>query len=62
MHDSHAHNLLNGAIGIASSAVAVLTTFQESLEYWIRVTGGMLGILIALITLLNFLCKFLKRQ
>ena len=62
MHDSHLHNLTNGLIGMAASGVAVLTTFQQELEWWIRITGGMLGILIAVITLLNFLCKFLKRQ
>jgi len=62
MHDTHAHNFLNGLIGISGSLFAVLTTFQEQMEWWIRVTGGLLGILIALITLLNFICKWLRKN
>jgi sorbitol-specific phosphotransferase system component IIC len=62
MHDSHAHNFLNGIIGISGSLFAVLTTFQEQLEFWVRITGGLLGILIALITLLNFICKWVRKS
>jgi len=50
-----AHTLLNGFAGMIASFLAVLTTFQEQLEWWIRLTGGLLGILIALITLCNLI-------
>jgi succinate-acetate transporter protein len=35
----------------------VLTTFQTQLEWWIRVSGGILGILVAIITIYNLLRK-----
>jgi len=62
MDDTHTYNLINGAVGMAGSLFAVLTTFQEQLEWWIRVTGGLLGIIIALITLLNFVLKWFKKK
>ena len=53
-----AHTLINGIAGTCASAIAVLTTFQEQLEWWIRVSGGILGIAIACITL----CKLLNQK
>jgi len=60
MHDTHTHTIINAMTGIAGSVFAVLTTFQEQVEWWIRITGGMLGILVALISLLSLICKFIK--
>lgn len=51
------HTLINGLSGMAASTLAVLTTFQEQLEWWIRFTGGVLGIVIALITLYNLIAN-----
>jgi hypothetical protein len=51
--NSHAHTLLNGITGILASAGSVLTTFQTQLEWWVRMTGSFVGLLIALISLWN---------
>ena len=41
----------NGITGFVASTLSVITTFQEQLEWWVRITGGMLGLLIAAATL-----------
>jgi hypothetical protein len=51
------HTIVNGIAGITASLGAVLTTFQTQLEWWIRVSGGILGILVAIITIYNLLRK-----
>jgi hypothetical protein len=48
---------VNGIIGVVSSGFAVLTTFQEQLEWVVRVTGGFLGIIVVCITIYNLLRK-----
>jgi hypothetical protein len=57
IHDTHTHTIINGAIGTVSSCFAVITTFQEQLEWWIRISGASLGLLIGTITLFNLLKK-----
>ena len=47
--------LCNAITGICSATLAVLTTFQEQLEWWIRISGGLLGVAIALITLVRLI-------
>jgi len=61
MHESNTHTLVNGIAGMVGSFMAVLTTFQEQLEWWIRITGGLLGLLIGAITLFNLICRFFKK-
>ena len=55
MNPHHFHNIINGSIGIVASAFSVITTFQTQLEWWARMTGSILGILVAVITLFNLL-------
>jgi hypothetical protein len=55
MNPHHFHNIVNGSIGIVASAFSVITTFQTQLEWWARMTGSVLGILVAIITLFNLL-------
>ncbi len=52
---SHLYNLVNGAIGAVGSFLGVLSTCQEQLEFSVRITGGLIGILVGLITLYNFI-------
>ena len=47
--------MLNGITGILASAGTVLTTFQTQLEWWVRMAGSFVGLLIALISLYNLL-------
>ena len=51
------HTIVNGVAGITASLGAVLTTFQTQLEWWIRISGGILGIMVTLITIYNLLRK-----
>ncbi len=53
--NNHAHTLLNGITGIVASAGTVLTTFQTQLEWWVRMAGSLVGLLIAIISLYNLL-------
>ena len=58
MHEhSHHYNLVNGAIGTVGSLLGVISTFQEQLEFSVRITGGLIGIAIGLVTLYNFARK-----
>jgi len=62
MHEDTQHTLINGAIGMLGSLFAVISTFQHELEWWIRTSGGLLGLIIALITLCNMICKWFKKD
>ena len=47
----------NGIIGVLSSGFAVLTSFQEHLEWGMRIVSLFLGIIVAGITIYNLLKK-----
>jgi hypothetical protein len=54
---SHLYSLVNGAIGTIGSLLGVISTFQEQFEFSVRITGGLIGIAIGLVTLYNFAKK-----
>jgi hypothetical protein len=41
----------NGLIGVTGSALGIISTFQTELEWWVRISGGLLGIAVACLTL-----------
>jgi cytochrome c biogenesis protein CcdA len=51
----HCYTLANGFVGIIASMLGFISTFQVQLEWWVRMTGGIMGIIIAGITLWNLL-------
>ena len=51
------HTVVNGIAGMTASLGAVITTFQTQLEWWVRMTGGLLGLAIGCITLYNLIRK-----
>lgn len=51
----HAHTLVNGITGVIASSCAVITTFQTEIEWYTRMTGAVIGIVIGLITLANLI-------
>jgi len=53
--NDHCYTLANGCLGMIASLLGVITTFQDELEWWVRMTGGIMGIIIAGITLWNLL-------
>lgn len=61
LHDpDHAGILLRGIVGAGSTALGVVTSFQEQLEWWLRVTSLGLGILVAIVTLHSLLKGYRK--
>jgi cytochrome c biogenesis protein CcdA len=55
--NSHIHTLSNGICGVVASFAGVVTTFQMQLEWWVRISGGVLGVFIGILTLINLLRK-----
>jgi putative Mn2+ efflux pump MntP len=53
----YCYQIVNGCLGMIASAFGIISTFQTQLEWWIRITGGLLGIVIAAITLYKMLTK-----
>lgn len=51
----HVYTLTNGICGVAASFAGVITTFQQQFEWWVRVSGGTLGVIIGVITLVNLI-------
>lgn len=52
MNDHSISSILsNGIIGVTSGMLAIITTFQEQFEWWIRNTGGVLALLVAAVSL-----------
>ena len=53
----HIHTISNGIIGVTASVCGMLTTFQQQLEWGVRMAGGILGIAVGIVTLYNLLRK-----
>jgi putative Mn2+ efflux pump MntP len=53
--NQHCYTIANGITGTFASFLGVISTFQHQLEWWMRVTGGFLGIIIGVLTLWNLL-------
>lgn len=52
---------LNGITGICSSSIAVISTFQVELDWWVRITGGFLGCAVAAITLYRLVASMIRK-
>lgn len=58
MHEhSAAYNIVNGLIGIAASALGVITQFQEQLDWALKTASTMLLICVSIATLCNLIKK-----
>lgn len=51
----YCYTITNGIVGTCASFLGFLSTFQVQLEWWVRMTGGTLGVAIGVITLYNLL-------
>jgi len=51
---------LDTLFGIVTPTVAVAASFQDQLEYWLRISSLMLGILVATVSLYRLLFKYRK--
>lgn len=54
-HHSITYIISRGLTGMGGSIIAVVAPFQEQFEWWVRITGGMLGVLVAAVTLYRLL-------
>jgi len=63
-HDSMTINqtITNGLAGVASSSLAVISTFQVELDWWVRITGGFLGCAVAAITLCRLILSIIRNS
>jgi len=47
--------LTKGATGLAGSTLAVISPYQEQMEWTIQILGGLLGIAVAVVSLYHLL-------
>jgi hypothetical protein len=47
--------LVRGTTGLAGSTLAVLSPYQEQMEWTIQILGGLLGIAVAVVSLYHLL-------
>jgi|TARA_Y100000361_G_scaffold72282_1_gene63995 hypothetical protein len=52
--------LIDTLLGTITPTIAVAASFQEQLEYWLRVSSLVLGIMVALVSLYRLVFKYRK--
>jgi uncharacterized membrane protein YesL len=52
---------LNGITGIMSSSLAVITTFQTELDWWVRFLGSVILLAISSISLYNMIRQLVSK-
>ena len=57
MTAEHGRDLLHGVAGTVAPALGVITSFQEQLEWGLRMTSLTIGIVVGLLSLLRLLKK-----
>jgi hypothetical protein len=58
----HGTDLLKGAVGIMASVLSVLTSFQENVEYYMRVGALAAGMLVSALTAVSIIRGWNKKQ
>jgi hypothetical protein len=54
----HDHSfMISAAIGAAASVIGVITTFQQEIEWWVRITGGVVTIGIGILSIIHMIRK-----
>ena len=57
MTAEHGRDLLHGIAGTVAPALGVITSFQEQLEWGLRMTSLTIGVIVGLISLFRLLKK-----
>jgi hypothetical protein len=57
MTAEHGRDLLHGVAGTVAPALGVITSFQEQLEWGLRMTSLTIGVIVGLISLFRLLKK-----
>tara|TARA_R110000868_G_scaffold82398_2_gene232723 strand:- start:689 stop:877 length:189 start_codon:yes stop_codon:yes gene_type:complete len=47
--------VLKGAVGVMASVLSVLTSFQENIEYYLRLSALALGMLVSIVTIISII-------
>jgi len=58
---SNSEVLSRGVAGLTGSTIAVIAPYQEYIQWFIQVLGGILGIAVAVLTLWNLIRKKNKK-
>lgn len=58
MTAEHGRDLLHGVAGTVAPALGVITSFQEQLEWGLRMTSLTIGIIVGLLSLFKLLKKW----
>ena len=58
MTAEHGKDLLHGVAGTVAPALGVITSFQEQLEWGLRMTSLTIGIIVGLLSLFKLLKKW----
>jgi cytochrome c biogenesis protein CcdA len=51
----------NAFIGLTASMVAVVTSFQQEIEWWLRISTSVVGLLIGILSLITMVKKLRSR-
>lgn len=51
----------NGFTGIAASSLALITSFQEQLDWWVRFSGSVILLAISIISLHNMVSQIIVK-
>jgi hypothetical protein len=57
MISDHGRDLLHGAVGTITPALGVITSMQEQIEWGMRITSLVIGIIVGLLSLRKLLKK-----
>ena len=52
----------NAFIGMTASMVAVVTSFQQEIEWWLRISTSVVGLLIGVLSLITMIKKLRGRE
>ena len=69
MHDHLAPDVIhspmwsyaNGISGAIASTLAIITSFQEQLDWWVRFSGSVVLLAISIVSLYNMVSQIIKK-
>ena len=41
----------SASVGVSASVIAVITSFQQEIEWWVRISTSVIGLMIAILSL-----------
>lgn len=61
MSDEHAEIVAKGIIGVGFNVLALITSAQEEVEWWLRIVSLLIGCAVGLLTIYSFVRKFRRK-